>query len=309
MSRRPRSPTRRRGPHPRPRLPPLPRPPPRRPRRGARRSRCHSIQRALGLRRSAWAKVLPLGVRAPRLRARHRLRRHRRRCSPRRPPATVRRIQDVILPTYGEYFGYVSLLVALLVAFVAPEILCTDRRTGHGRPLPRLAAHPRHLPRGQGDRDGRGALADHDRAHRCSCWCLHHPGRGSRRPAGTCSSTVAPHRRQRARHHRLYTALSLGVSSLTDRKAFATVGADPAVLPQQRRDRRADRGGWASTRTCIVFNIFAFPLALVQRIHGETRALPGGRRRSPSTVAGVVWTVVVGRRCAASATSTSTVTK
>ena len=58
-------------------------------------------------------------------------------------------IQDVILPTYGEYLGYVSLLVALLVAFVAPEILCTDRRTGWSASTspPRSPATPTSWPR------------------------------------------------------------------------------------------------------------------------------------------------------------------
>jgi ABC-2 type transport system permease protein len=34
------------------------------------------------------------------------------------------------LPQLGEYFGIISLLIVLFASFVAPEALCTDRRTG-----------------------------------------------------------------------------------------------------------------------------------------------------------------------------------
>jgi ABC-2 type transport system permease protein len=35
-----------------------------------------------------------------------------------------------ILPTYSEYYGFISAAILVFTAFVAPELLCTDRRTG-----------------------------------------------------------------------------------------------------------------------------------------------------------------------------------
>lgn len=83
----------------------------------------HSVQRALGLRRTTWAKVLPIGaVLIAYL------------------PAVVfvgvvalvplDRLDDNFLPTYGDYYTFIISAIMLFVAFVAPEVLCTDRRTG-----------------------------------------------------------------------------------------------------------------------------------------------------------------------------------
>ncbi|MCP4084743.1 MAG: ABC transporter permease subunit [Actinomycetia bacterium] len=83
----------------------------------------HSIQRALGLRRSVWSKVFPVisiviaylpalafvGIAAI---------------------FPVELVQEGILPSYGDYYGYVSLAIILFAAFVAPEMLCPDRRSG-----------------------------------------------------------------------------------------------------------------------------------------------------------------------------------
>jgi ABC-2 type transport system permease protein len=83
----------------------------------------HSIQRALGLKRTMWQKVLPfvsviisyvpaivfVGLAAL-------------------IPADER--PDDLLPTYAEYYGFVIAAIFIFAAFVAPEVLCTDRRTG-----------------------------------------------------------------------------------------------------------------------------------------------------------------------------------
>ena len=37
---------------------------------------------------------------------------------------------DEILPSYGEYASIIALALALFASLVAPEALCTDRRTG-----------------------------------------------------------------------------------------------------------------------------------------------------------------------------------
>lgn len=84
----------------------------------------HSAQRALGLRRPATQKILPLlSVVIAYV------------------PAIVFvglsvLIQDTlvansnVVPSYAEYYSFISAAIVVFSAFVAPELLCTDRRTG-----------------------------------------------------------------------------------------------------------------------------------------------------------------------------------
>jgi len=93
--------------------------------RGAVRSLVrHSVQRVLGIKRNAWTKVLPFAT-----------------IFMAYVPAIVfvgitvlvddvlQRAPDV-LPTYGQYYFYVSAAIVIFTAFVAPELLCPDRRNG-----------------------------------------------------------------------------------------------------------------------------------------------------------------------------------
>jgi ABC-2 type transport system permease protein len=83
----------------------------------------HSLQRSLGLRRTVWAKVFPIVAVALAY-----------------VPAIVfigiialfprRDTVGLILPTYGDYYGFVISAIMLFTASVAPEVMCTDRRTG-----------------------------------------------------------------------------------------------------------------------------------------------------------------------------------
>jgi ABC-2 type transport system permease protein len=92
-------------------------------RRGAIRTLVwHSAQRALGLGRSARHKLLPVAVVVMAY-----------------LPATVfvglaallpDRLAQDFLPGYADYYGFVTAAIVLFAAFVAPELLCTDRRTG-----------------------------------------------------------------------------------------------------------------------------------------------------------------------------------
>ena len=85
----------------------------------------HAGQRVLGLKRSARHKILPaivlviafipaivfVGMAAF------------------LPESTI--IEDEILPTYADYYGFIQFTAIFLFAsFVAPEAICTDRRTG-----------------------------------------------------------------------------------------------------------------------------------------------------------------------------------
>lgn len=94
-------------------------------RRGAIRSvAVHTTQRALGLRRAGRYKILPVlaallayvpaivyaGLAAL------------------LPPDTF--LENDLLPTYAEYYFFITSAIVVFAAFVAPEVLCTDRRTG-----------------------------------------------------------------------------------------------------------------------------------------------------------------------------------
>jgi len=82
-----------------------------------------SVQRAMGLRRSTWAKILPFAAVLISY-----------------VPAVVfigqvallpdEQLEVLELPTYGDYFPFIQAALTLIVAFIAPEVLCTDRRTG-----------------------------------------------------------------------------------------------------------------------------------------------------------------------------------
>jgi len=103
---------------------------PRRGRRAAMRTLAiQTMQRTLGIKRSFGAKILPLiavfiayvpaivfvGVTVLLKDLIDR---------------AIARGGEGVLPTYGEYFGFVWAAILVFVAFVAPEVLCTDRRNG-----------------------------------------------------------------------------------------------------------------------------------------------------------------------------------
>lgn len=79
-----------------------------------------SLGRVLGLRRGFWPKVLPIVIIVLS-------------CL----PAVVfvgmaALLPEVVadeLPDYGEYYGFITAAIWLFAAFVAPELLCSDRRT------------------------------------------------------------------------------------------------------------------------------------------------------------------------------------
>lgn len=83
----------------------------------------HTTQRALGLRRAARFKILPILA-----------------CALAYVPAIVyaglavlipdELGRNQILPTYAEYYFFITAAIVVFTAFVAPEVLCTDRRTG-----------------------------------------------------------------------------------------------------------------------------------------------------------------------------------
>lgn len=82
----------------------------------------HSLRAVLGLGRSARHKVMPVAVILMAY-----------------TPAAVflgvaallpAELEGEVLPSYAGYYGFVSAALFLFASFVAPELLCTDRRTG-----------------------------------------------------------------------------------------------------------------------------------------------------------------------------------
>lgn len=251
----------------------------------------HSIQRALGLRRSAWAKLLPLLVIAISY-----------------VPAIVfvgiaalipdAENQDFgeefVLPTYGEYFNYITAAVILFVAFVAPEVLCTDRRTGMlglylaspltrdtylvakaiavgivlgfvtiGPPLLMLVAN---VLQSNGP-DGPGGVLL------------------------TLLRIVA----SGAAISAMFTAISLAASSLTERKAFATAGLILLFLVSSVV--AGTLGGLLELGdNFFLLNLFYLPFEVVGRIHGEAGGTVDGDLPDVSTIAAFAaafgWTVL-----------------
>lgn len=173
-----------------------------------------SVQRALGLRRSAWAKVMPFAAVLISY-----------------VPAVVFIGQvallgdeDVVgleLPSYGDYFPYIQAALTLVVAFVGPEVLCGDRRTGMlgiylASPLTRdsyLAAKAAAIA------SVLSLVTIGPTLLMLVAYVLQ--GVGPDGPGGV-ASTLARIVGSGLFLSVLYTAVSMGVSSLTDRKAFAT---------------------------------------------------------------------------------------
>ncbi|MEA3057137.1 MAG: type transport system permease protein [Actinomycetota bacterium] len=221
----------------------------------------HSALRALGLRRTVWAKLLPIatvliayvpaaifvGVAAL-------------------IPDTITRNVDVI-PKYADYFGSISAAILLFVAIVGPEVLCSDRKNGMlgmylASPLTRetyllakvLAVLPvlglvtigpqlllligRTLV--DAGPDGPGAFA----------LLL------ARAVVGGIVVSA------------LYTAISLAAASLTDRRAVASAGVILLLLVSSGVTSALVENAKTSHRLYLL-NLFLLPFELVQRVYGE----------------------------------------
>ena len=227
----------------------------------------NSVQRALGMRRTIWAKLLPASaVIFAHL------------------PAVVfvaiaaiipKDIRDQldVLPSYSEYYGFITAAIVLFLAIVGPEMLCPDRRHGTlglylASPLTRntyllakvlalvpvlamvTLGPPLLLLVGL-------TLADAGPASAGDFVVV----LGRVVAAGVVVSAI-------------YTALSLAVAAMTDRRAVAsatvililfTTGVTTATLvgPTQEREM------------VLLFNLLFVPFELVQRIYGEPGTTPG----------------------------------
>lgn len=221
----------------------------------------NSVERAMGWRRSGWAKVLPVASVAIAY-----------------VPAIVfvgivSLVPDaeratVELPTYGEYYGYIQSAVALFVAFVAPEVLCTDRRTGM---LGIYLASP--LDRDTYLLGKAGAIAlvlalvtVGPPLFMLVAFVIQ--GQGPDGPVEVLQ-TIGRILGAGALITAMYTAVSMAFSSITDRKSFATAGLILALLVTLSLS-----GILVETLDApegiVALDLIRLPLALAEKVHGES---------------------------------------
>ncbi len=241
----------------------------------------HSIQRAMGLRRTLWAKVLPFAaVLIAYL------------------PAIVFvgvialfPTEDVpadFLPSYGDYYSFVIAAIMVFVAVVAPEVLCTDRRTGMlgvylSSPLNRdtyLVAKALAI----------GSVV--------SLVCLGPPllmlvanVLQSQGPTGFADIALTFVRVLGAglALTLLYTGVTMGVASLTDRKSVASAAIILLFLVSL-----SVTGILASvldSDASLVGSVTVLSLDLATRVHGERSQIISGTSSVVVWTAWFVWTV------------------
>lgn len=250
----------------------------------------HSLQRALGLRRSTWAKVLPVGVILVSY-----------------VPAIVfigivsfipeRDLSaDFALPTYGTYFTFIISAMALFVAFVGPEILCTDRRTGMlGLYLASPLTRDSYLvAKALATATVLAFVTIGPPLLMLVAFIIQSEG-----PDGPLGVVVALLRilGSGLAITTVYTAFSLGVASLTDRKAFATAGLILFFFMTNVIDHVLT-GPLGGSQDLMAVNIFTFPIALVEKIHGESENF-ADVHVAPLVLAAVAWTLIWAAICRA----------
>jgi ABC-2 type transport system permease protein len=240
----------------------------------------HSIQRALGMRRTIWAKVLPIAT-----------------IGFAYVPAIVfvgvvallpsDQTAALLLPSYGDYYSFVISAIMVFVALVAPEVLCTDRRTGMlgvylaapldrdtyllakaasigavlslvclGPPLLMLVAN---ILQSQGP-EGIGEILD-------TTWRVLATG---------LVLTL------------FYTGITMGITSLTDRKAVAAAAIILLFLVSLSTTGIIE--GVGGPNGVFAFAPTLLSLELAQRVHGEWSPIMTGVPGVTVWAAWAVWT-------------------
>ena len=249
--------------------------------RGAERAVViHSVQRALGMRRTIWAKVLPIATIAFAY-----------------IPAIVfvgiiallpsSQTADLLLPSYGDYYTFVISAIMVFVALVAPEVLCTDRRTGM---LGVYLAAPL-------DRDTYLLAKAASIATVLSIVCLGPPllmlvanVLQSQGPEGIADIADTAWRvlATGVVLTLLFTGITMGITSLTDRKAIAAATIMLTFLVSLSITGSVEAAGGAS-------GVYAFAptllsLEMAQRIHGEYSPIMTGVPDLTIWAAWAAWT-------------------
>jgi ABC-type multidrug transport system permease subunit len=229
----------------------------------------HSIQRSLGIKRTIWQKILPAATIAISY-----------------IPAIVyiglaalipaeNRPQG-LLPSYAEYYGFITTGLVIFTAFVAPEVLCTDRRTGMlglylASPLDR---NTYLISKATAVASVLAVVTTGPQLLMMVAYSLIGEG-----PGGPLDYVVLVLRILASGLviSALYTGLSLAVSSFTARRAAASATIILALLTSAifvSALTDPDGGaGWSPN--LVVLNFIDLPLTLVFHIFGEADRIGG----------------------------------
>jgi ABC-2 type transport system permease protein len=226
----------------------------------------YSAQRALGLRRPATSKVLPiLAVFIAYV-----------------PAIVIVGItalfeelvftQPDLLPPYSDYYGYITAAIVLFTAFVAPEVLCADRRDGMlglylSSPLTR---NTYLLAKGAAVMAVLGLVTLGPPLFLLLARTI--AGTGPEGPAAVvellwkivvAGIVIAG----------LQASLSLAVASTTTRRAAASAGIILLLIGSSAVSGALSDTGDAPDAVFLV-NLFALPFELVRRIYGDPTLEP-----------------------------------
>ena len=231
--------------------------------RGAMRSvAVHTMQRALGLRRAGRYKLLPVIAAVLAY-----------------VPAIVYAglaailpasffLDQQILPTYAEYYFFITAAIVVFTAFVAPEVLCTDRRTGMlglylASPLTRLTYL---LSKAAAVMGTLAIVTLGPPLFLLIAYVLEGSG-----PDGPADVALFVLRivAAGALLSAFFGSLSMAVSSITDRKAAASAAIVIVLLLSAVVTTSLVAQADAS-RYLLLANLFGLPFEAVIRIFGET---------------------------------------
>jgi ABC-2 type transport system permease protein len=220
----------------------------------------HTTRRVLGIRRPARSKILPILAAVIAY-----------------LPALVfvgiaalipdDRITESFLPSYGEYYGFITSALVVFAAFVAPEALCPDRRSGMlglylAAPLTRTTYVLGKVASVLGL-----LLIGTLGPPLLLLVALTLQDQGPDGPGGVLA-TLLRVIASGVLVALVYTAVSLGISSLTDRRALASAGVLlTIVLTGVVTGALVDGVGlpdWV-----FAFNLTFSPFELVQRLYAE----------------------------------------
>jgi ABC-2 type transport system permease protein len=221
----------------------------------------HTAQRVMGLRRPFPNKILPMLAAAIAY-----------------VPAIVfvglaalikdDRVRNNFLPTYGQYYGFIVSALIVFASFVAPEALCPDRRTGLlGMYLASPFTRTTYVLAKVGSVLALLAVAT-----------LGPPllllianvlqSQGPDGPLGVVTLLVRVVV-SGVLVAAVYTSVSLGISSLTDRRAIASAGTLLTIVGTGAVAgvlvNGVGLGEWV-----YLFDLTTAPFELVSRIYGET---------------------------------------
>ena len=216
----------------------------------------HSLMRALGVQRGARAKMLPvISVAMAYL------------------PAVAfvgiaaflpKNVARRSLPSYSEYYGFVSAAIIVFVAFVAPEVLCPDRRS---RLLGLYLASP--LTRGRYIVAKLGAVITVVAAVTLGpplLLFIAYSLEGFGPSAGDFALLLARIILSGVVLSVFYTAFALGAASLTDRRGFASTGIILAIVLSGAATGVLEN--LSASRWFRLLNLVFVPFRLVRNIYG-----------------------------------------